>query len=312
MGEHPAAPPAAAASIPAKLAVQSYLQPHAVSSDAKVLSPSLGGMARKGGTITSTGGQQQLDVKYHCLKPGEAIVTVIIPMEIYEDVTFSYRKVCNKAPVAGLNVGTSPSDDDVVSEGQPWVYFDSQPGADGKRMVVDGSTPATTFFVWLKPLKCKSTCNPQQLAAATNQGKPESCHEICNEDTVDFKEPHVKAEPEICSPRIGGEMRKGGQLSSDGPMPLTIRYNCHAPGETVITVRIAMEDGTHDDVVWSWRKASGNTLTRNNLIESSELDCNLIGVAGHGKQHAIAGGDAATHGKHTVDGDGLPTHLIPL
>eukprot|EP01043_Picozoa_sp_COSAG02_P037352 COSAG02_NODE_2794_length_8016_cov_5.159783_10_plen_93_part_00 len=33
-------------------------------------------------------------------------------------------------------------------------------------------------------------------------------------------------------------MRKGGQLSSEGPMSLTVRYNCHAPGETVITVRI--------------------------------------------------------------------------
>jgi hypothetical protein len=61
--------------------------------------------------------------------------------------------------------------------------------------------------------------------------------QICKEDTVDFKEPIVKAEPEICSPRIGGEMRKGGQLSSEGPLPLTVRYNCHAPGETVVTVR---------------------------------------------------------------------------
>ena len=62
--------------------------------------------------------------------------------------------------------------------------------------------------------------------------------QVCKEVTVDFKEPVVKAEPEICSPRVGGEMRKGGQLSSEGPMSLTVRYNCHAQGETVITVRI--------------------------------------------------------------------------
>ena len=62
--------------------------------------------------------------------------------------------------------------------------------------------------------------------------------QVCKEDTVDFQAPVVKAEPEICSPRVGGEMRKGGQLSSEGPMPLTVRYNCHAPGETVITMRI--------------------------------------------------------------------------
>ena len=63
-------------------------------------------MGRKGGTITSTGGQQQLDVRYHCQRPGEAIVTVSIPLEIYEDVTFSFRKVCKKKPVIGyaLNV----------------------------------------------------------------------------------------------------------------------------------------------------------------------------------------------------------------
>lgn len=48
-------------------AVQSYGHPHAVSSNTKVLNPSLGGMARKGGTVTAMGGQQQLDVRYHCL-----------------------------------------------------------------------------------------------------------------------------------------------------------------------------------------------------------------------------------------------------
>ena len=62
------------------------------------------GMARKGGTITSTGGQQQLDVQYHCQRPGEAIVTVTIPLEIYEDVTFSFRKACNKKSVVGCAV----------------------------------------------------------------------------------------------------------------------------------------------------------------------------------------------------------------
>ena len=47
--------------------MQSYGHPHAVSSNTKVLNPSLGGMARKGGTVTAMGGQQQLDVRYHCL-----------------------------------------------------------------------------------------------------------------------------------------------------------------------------------------------------------------------------------------------------
>jgi hypothetical protein len=93
--------------IPQKLAVQSYLQPHVITSDKTVLNPVIGGassvllrrfvlkliilprqardkhreksrnkrtfsagIARKGGTITSTGGQQQLDVRYHCQRPG--------------------------------------------------------------------------------------------------------------------------------------------------------------------------------------------------------------------------------------------------
>eukprot|EP01043_Picozoa_sp_COSAG02_P037354 COSAG02_NODE_2794_length_8016_cov_5.159783_12_plen_269_part_00 len=90
--------------IPEKLAVQSYLHPHVEVSDKSILNPVLGGMARKGGTITSTGGQQQLDLQYHCQRPGEAIVTVSIPLELYEDVTFSFRKICNKKPVIGCVV----------------------------------------------------------------------------------------------------------------------------------------------------------------------------------------------------------------
>jgi hypothetical protein len=102
MGEELVAEVAAAAqAIPEKLAVQSYLHPRVEVSDKSILNPVLGGMARKGGTITSTGGQQQLDVQYHCQRPGEAIVTVSIPLEIYEDVTFSFRKSCNKKPVVG-------------------------------------------------------------------------------------------------------------------------------------------------------------------------------------------------------------------
>ena len=61
----------------------------------------------------------------------------------------------------------------------------------------------------------------------------------------------------MCSPRVGGEMRKGGQLSSEGPLALTVRYNCHSPGSAVVTLRMEMEDGTHDAVVWSWRKENG-------------------------------------------------------
>ena len=52
-------------------------------------------------------------------------------------------------------------------------------------------------------------------------------------------------------------MRKGGQLSSEGPLALTVRYNCHSPGSAVVTLRMEMEDGTHDAVVWSWRKENG-------------------------------------------------------
>ena len=39
-------------------------------------------------------------------------------------------------------------------------------------------------------------------------------------------------------------MRKGGQLSSEGPLALTVRYNCHSPGSAVVTLRMEMEDGT--------------------------------------------------------------------
>ena len=106
--------------IPEKLAVQSYLHPHVEVSDKSILNPVLGGMARKGGTITSTGGQQQLDVQYHCQRPGEAIVTVSIPLELYEDVTFSFRKICNKKPVIGCVVHLSISVPSCLVQMERW------------------------------------------------------------------------------------------------------------------------------------------------------------------------------------------------
>ena len=85
---------------------------------------------------------------------------------------------CHGCRDVRFNVGSTPAEDDVVSDGQPWVYFDSRPDADGKRLVVGAETPATTFFVWLKPHKCHNSCTESQLAAATSRGTPEECVEV--------------------------------------------------------------------------------------------------------------------------------------
>ena len=134
--------------MPVDMAIQTYQRPSVQTSDKRICNPSLGGIASKGGTVTSYGGQQQMDVKYNCLKQGSATITVTVPMQAYEAVTFSWTKVCRKEQVQGWMIGTAPSEDDVVSDGQPWIYFDSHPSAEGKRMIVDRETPQSTFFVW--------------------------------------------------------------------------------------------------------------------------------------------------------------------
>jgi uncharacterized Zn-binding protein involved in type VI secretion len=94
-------------------------------------------------------------------------------------VRFNFFPVCVSGCCGDrFNVGSTPAEDDVISDGQPWVYFDSRPGADGKRMVVEAEMPATTFFVWQKPLKCHSDCTQSELAAATSRGTPEDCAEV--------------------------------------------------------------------------------------------------------------------------------------
>eukprot|EP01051_Picozoa_sp_SAG22_P018977 SAG22_NODE_3360_length_1758_cov_2.325497_1_plen_141_part_10 len=55
------------------------LRPTVASHDRSVCNPALGGIASKGGTITSygdgTSGQQQLDLKFNCLKQGAVCAT---------------------------------------------------------------------------------------------------------------------------------------------------------------------------------------------------------------------------------------------
>ena len=48
-----------------------------------------------------------------------------------------------------MMVGTEPGEDDVVSDGTPWVFFDPSPEAEGKRVVMQKDMLSTDFHVWL-------------------------------------------------------------------------------------------------------------------------------------------------------------------
>eukprot|EP01052_Picozoa_sp_SAG31_P002629 SAG31_NODE_94_length_26208_cov_6.281091_19_plen_407_part_00 len=233
--------------VPPNMAVQTYERPLVTTSSRAICNPALGGIASKGGTIASygdgTSGQQQLDVKFNCLKQGIALVTITIPLQVYEDVVFTMTKVCKKEPALGWMIGTAPGEEDVVADGLPWTHFDFSPSADGHRMVVDRSVTFSSFFVWFKE---------------TGSNKDHS---------IAFGAPIVTASPDICSPRISGEMRKGGELSAATPMLLTVRYNCVVGGSTVITVRIPIVDEEHDAVVFAWRKNNGPNPTIEAIVE---------------------------------------------
>ena len=167
------------------------------------------GVASKGGTVSSYSDEQQLDVHYHCLRQGEAMITITIPVGVYADVVFAWKKVCKKEFVTGLSVGLMPQCDgapceDVVSDGHAQVtatkfetitgcadasvrsrqvLFDTAPSAEGKRMVVDKETKESVFYV--------------QLSGAKGD--------------LDYTEPYISSDPPICSPRVSGVMRKVGQ-----------------------------------------------------------------------------------------------------
>jgi hypothetical protein len=244
--------------IPANLMSQTYQRPRVETSDKSICNPTLGNVASKGGTITSYGDDQQLDVSYHCLRPGSAVVTVTIPVGVYADVTFSWTKVCKKKFVRGLSVGTGPGADDVVTEGHAQVYFDTSQEAEGRRMVVDKHTLFSTFHVTLD----RGT-------------KP-----------MGFGEPYVSANPPICSPRVSGEMRKGGQLTANEAMKMKVNYNCAVGGSTVITLRIPLEDDTKEAVTWAWRKNNGpapavkSAIERQSHYDTSEVLSLLVLVVG--------------------------------
>jgi predicted glutamine amidotransferase len=131
--------------------------------------------------------------------------------------------------VVGLSVGLSPDTDDVVSDGHAQVLFDTSPSAEGRRMVVDKEHLESSFYV----------------------------HTSSDAKRLDYQEPIVSADPPICSPRVSGVMRKGGELAPDEPQQLTVRYNCAVGGSTVITMRIPLEDESKESITWAWRKNNG-------------------------------------------------------
>ena len=245
-------------SIPPNLMSQTYQRPMVETSNPSICNPSLSNMASKGGTVTSYGDDQQLDVTYHCLRPGKAVVTVTVPIGVYEPVVFSWTKTCKKSFVEGLSVGTDVGADDVVSDGHAAVFFDTSPDAEGRRMVVDKDSGTSTFYVMVDP-----------------GVKP-----------MAFDEPVVTANPPICSPRVSGEMRKGGQITSKEGMQLTVRYNCAVGGSTVITMRIPLEDDSLETITWAWRKNNGpapavqSAIDHENHYDSSEVMSLLVLVVG--------------------------------
>jgi hypothetical protein len=216
--------------VPPSMMSQTFQRPRIETSNPAVCNPSLSGTASKGGTVASySTTESQLDVHYHCLRPGEATVTITIPVGVYSDVVFSWTKVCNREFVVGLSVGLSPDTDDVVSDGHAQVLFDTSPSAEGRRMVVDKEHLESSFYV----------------------------HTSSDAKRLDYQEPIVSADPPICSPRVSGVMRKGGELAPDEPQQLTVRYNCAVGGSTVITMRIPLEDESKESITWAWRKNNG-------------------------------------------------------
>lgn len=253
--------------VPPNMMAQTYQRPRIETSNPATCNPSLSGTASKGGTIASySQSDAQLDVHYHCLRQGEATVTVTIPVGVYADVVFSWRKVCKKEFVTGLMVGTSPTADDVVSDGHAQVLFDTSPSAEGRRMVVDKDTKESTFFV------------------ATTNGKR----------VVDYKEPHVSADPPICSPRVSGVMRKGGELSAEDPQTISVRYNCAVGGSTVITMRIPLEDDSKEAITWAWRKNNGPSPLISDAMNGEE----------HWENHEVGSLLMVRHQSHAFDDPG--------
>ena len=74
---------------------------------------------------------------------------------------------------------------------------------------------------------------------------------------LDYGAPIISANPPICSPRVSGDMRKGGELTATDLQILTVRYNCAVGGSTVITLRIPPEDNSKESITWAWRKNNG-------------------------------------------------------
>ena len=203
------------------------------------------GVASKGGTVSSYSDEQQLDVHYHCLRQGEAMITITIPVGVYADVVFAWKKVCKKEFVTGLSVGLMPQCDgapceDVVSDGHAQVTATKT-----RHFFLRGYSDLfllfrwhSSFFVVARWCSLVFACHKtDQLLSAdasvwsrqvlfdtapSAEGKRMVVDKETKESVfyvqlsgakgdLDYTEPYISSDPPICSPRVSGVMRKVGQ-----------------------------------------------------------------------------------------------------
>ena len=92
--------------------IQAFGKPKVTSNNMRVCRPSLSGTARKGGTIFME--PQDLTVRYHCLDKGEAVISVTIPVGIFNDVYFSWTKRCKRDTVKGFMLASGDKREQVI------------------------------------------------------------------------------------------------------------------------------------------------------------------------------------------------------
>jgi len=178
---------------------------------------------------------RSLVLTFNCLKSGEGVVSIKIPLRPSGSLQFNMRKTCEVAdaaeraeaakvaeystgnkltPLPGINVGHKLGSAGVVLDGVPSAAY-HQSAALGELRVLDARYQFVNFVLW------KDT-------------KVEGAKD------VRFGRPELISTAAIAAPVVSGLGAEGGLVTDDEYSTLAVTFHCFAPGNTTISLVIPL------------------------------------------------------------------------
>ncbi len=247
---------------------QAFLQPMVTASPEGIASPTVGGTARKGGTIREVKAgkfmgidvrpafaYKTLDVEYRCFAPGTVTITVEIPFpeNNFAPVIFAWTKTCG---------GETPSDLSIITS------YD-------EAVVVKGAIQSA----WM-PISGDHSVFSSEYETIFRLSKQKGTRQTTRLDTPSITAVSTSDPEAICNPTLDGSGRKGGTIRAPdkgAPLELKVLYNCVKAGTAIITMEIPLAMSV-EPLTISWTKTCGGIARQFFSVTTWEKDVVKDGI----------------------------------